>query len=144
MAEDGGFHFLDGQLQLTVASTVPFLKQCGTDARNNLPIAGERINVTVWDPATKMSVNILHVLRLGAVDVAREVEVVVVLRTGDFADGHKARVARDFDLLCERINNLVDVLLTKAVLVAIFDEAFGGVDHKDALPSGGAFLIDHH
>ena len=37
----------------------------------------------------------------------------------------------------------MDVLRAQAVLVAVFDEAFGGVDHEDALARGGVFLVQH-
>ena len=42
-----------------------------------------------------MAVDVLQVLRLGAVDVARQVEVEVVLRVADLRQRHHARVARD-------------------------------------------------
>ena len=38
----------------------------------------------------------------------------------------------------------MDVLLAQAVLVAVLDEALGGVDHEDALAGGGVFLVEHH
>ena len=90
-----------------------------------------------------MAVNVLQVLRLGAVDVAREVEVVVVLRVADFRDGHHARVARDFGLAGEGVHDPVDVLLAEAVLVAVLDEALGGIDHEDAFAGVRAFLVEH-
>ncbi len=37
----------------------------------------------------------------------------------------------------------MDVLLAEAVLVAVLDEALRGIDHKDALASGSAFLVEH-
>ena len=90
-----------------------------------------------------MGVDVLQVLRLGAVDVAREVEVEVVLRVADLGQRHHARVARDFELAGEGIHDLVDVLGAQAVLVAVLDEALGGVDHEDALAGGGVFLVEH-
>ena len=90
-----------------------------------------------------MAVDVLQVLRLGAVDVAREVEVEVVLRVADLGQRHHARVARDFDLAGEGVHDLVDVLGAQAVLVAVLDEALGGVDHEDALAGGGVFLVEH-
>ena len=58
-----------------------------------------------------------------AVDVAREVEVEVVLRVGDLGQRHHAGVARDVDLLGEDVDDLVDVLLAQAVLGAVLHEA---------------------
>ena len=94
MAEDGGLHLGDGKLQLAVAGAVGLLEQGGAHAGDDLPVAAERIDVALGDAAAQVAVDVLHVLRLGAVDVAREVEVVVVLRVGDFRDGHHAGVAR--------------------------------------------------
>ena len=37
----------------------------------------------------------------------------------------------------------MDVLLAQAVLVAVLDEALGGIDHEDALAGGGVFLVEH-
>ena len=91
-----------------------------------------------------MAVDVLQVLRLGAVDVARQVEVEVVLRVGDLVERHHAGVARDVGLLGEGVDDPVDVLLAQAVLVAVLDEALGGVDHEDALAGGGVLLVEHH
>src|SRR5205823_5915488 len=47
-----------------------------------------------------------------------------------------------FELLVEHIDNLVDVLVAQAVLVAIFNKALAGVDHEDTAAAGSVFLID--
>ncbi len=90
-----------------------------------------------------MAVDVLQVLRLGAVDVAREVEVEVVLRVADLRQRHHARVARDFGLAREDIDDLVDVLGAETVLVAVLHEALRGVDHEDALAGMGVLLVEH-
>ena len=90
-----------------------------------------------------MAVNILQVLRLGAVNVAREVEVEVVLRVADLRQRHHARIPGDFELAVEGIDDLMDVLGAEAVLVPVFDESLGGVDHEDALPGMGVFLVEN-
>ncbi len=90
-----------------------------------------------------MAVNVLQVLRLGAVDVAREVEVEVVLRVADLGQRHHARIPWDFDLAVEGIDDLVDVLGAEAVLVAVFHKSLGGIDHEDALAGMGVFLVEH-
>ena len=143
VAEDGGLHLGDGKLQLAVAGAVGLFEQGGADAGDDLPVAGEVINIALGDAAAQVAVNVLHVLRLGAVDVARQVEVVVVLRVGDFLDGHEARVTGDLGLPGEGVHDPVDVLLAQAVFVAVLDEALGGVDHEDALAGGGIFLVEH-
>lgn len=42
----------------------------------------------------------------------------------------------------EDIDDLVQVALAEAVLVAVLDEALGGVDHENALAGGGVLLIE--
>ncbi len=144
MAEDGGLHFGDGKLELAVAGAVGRLEQGGAQAGHDLPVVAEGIEVALGDAAAQVAVDVLQVLRLGAVDVAREVEVVVVLRVGDFLDGHHAGVARvAFILPGEGVHDLVDVLLAEAVLLAVLHEALGGIDHEDALAGGGVFLVEH-
>ena len=49
----------------------------------------------------------------------------------------------DFELAGEGVHDLVDVLGAQAVLVAVLDEALGGVDHEDALAGRGVFLVQH-
>jgi hypothetical protein len=73
-----------------------------------------------------MGVDVLEVLRRGAVDIARQVEVEVVLRIGDFVERHEARIARHVGLLAEGVDDPVDILLAQAVLVAVLDEALAG------------------
>src|SRR5207245_1456760 len=72
---------------------------------------------------------------------ARQVEIEVVLP--DLVMRYEAGVARVRLGIREDINNLVQVALTEAVLVAVFDEALAGIDHKNALAGGGVFLIEH-
>jgi hypothetical protein len=43
----------------------------------------------------------------------------------------------------KNVHDLVDVLLAKAVLVAVLDEPLGGVDHEDALAGVCPFLVEH-
>jgi len=143
VAEDSRLHLGDGELELRVAGAVGFLEQCGAHRGDDLPVGCEGINVLVGDAAAQVGVDVLQVLRLGAVDVAREVEVVVVLRVGDLADGHEARVARDSSLPGEGVHDSVDVLLAEAVLRAVLLEALGGIDHEDAPAGCGVFLVEH-
>ena len=102
----------------------------------------EGIDIAVGDAAAQVGGEVLNVLGLGAVDVAREVEVVVVFRVGDFGDGHHAGVAGDFLLAVEGVHNAVDVLLAEAVLGAVLAEAFAGIHHEDAFAGLGVFLVD--
>ncbi len=87
--------------------------------------------------------DVLQVFRRAAVDVARQVEVEVVLRVADLVERHHPRVARQLEEADERIDDLMDVLRPQPVLVAVLDEVPGGVDHEEALAGGGAFLVKH-
>ena len=91
-----------------------------------------------------MAVDVLQVLGRGAVDVARQVEVEVVLRVGDLVQRHQPGVARNVGLFGEDVDDPVNVLLAQAVLGAALPESLGGVDHEDALAAGGVSLVEHH
>ena len=105
VAEDGGLQPGAGELELKISGAawsagalwrrrLGFLEQRGADTGNDLPVGIERIDVAFRDATVQMGINVLKVLRLGAVDIAGKVEVVVVLRVGDFADGYKPSIAR--------------------------------------------------
>ena len=57
-----------------------------------------------------MSVNVLQVLWLSAVDVAGEVQVEVVLGVADLRERHHAGVVGDFELTRERVYDEVNIL----------------------------------
>jgi len=44
---------------------------------------------------------------------------------------------------CENIHQLVDVQVPQPVLVPVFDEALGDIDHEDALSSRSICLIQY-
>ena len=143
VGEDGGLDFSLDWLNGAVAGTKR-LEQSVAQAGHDLPVVAEGIEVALGDAAAQVAVDILEVLRLGAVDVAREVEVVVVLGVGDFRDGHQAGVARVALILTgEGVDDLVEVLLAEAVLRAVFLEALGRINHEDAFAGGGVFLVEH-
>jgi hypothetical protein len=52
------------------------------------------IDIAPRDAAPQVGVDILQVLGLGAVNVTREVKVVIVFRVGDFVDRDHAGIAR--------------------------------------------------
>ena len=68
-----------------------------------------------------MAVDVLQVLGRLAVDVARQVEVEVVLL--DLLERHHAGVPRDVEPPGEDVDDLVDVLGAQAVLGAVLHEA---------------------
>ena len=143
VAEDGGLHLGERQLQARVAGAARGLEQHGAHAGEHLPVRAERVEIALRDAAAQVAVDVLQVLGLGAVDVARQVEVEVVLRVGDLVERHHAGVARDVGLPGEGVDDPVDVLLAQAVLGAVLHEALGGVDHEDALAGGGVLLVEH-
>ena len=144
VAEDGGLHLANREPQLTVAGAVELLERGGAQTRHGLPVIAKRIKVVLRDAAAQMAVDVLQILRLSAVDVAREVEIVVVLWVGDFLDGYHAGVARIALILpVEGVHDLMDVLFAEAVFRAVLHEALRGVDHKDALAGGSVFLVEH-
>ena len=61
----------------------------------------------------------------------------------DFRQRHHAGVARHLDLAGEDVHDAVDVLGAQAILVAVLDEALGGIDHEDAFAAGGVLLVQH-
>ena len=90
-----------------------------------------------------MGVNILQVLWLGAVDIARDVQVEIIFRIADLGQWHHPRIARDFNMAGKYVYNFMDVLGAEAVLVAIFEKALGGIDHEDAFSGCGIFLVEN-
>jgi hypothetical protein len=81
--------------------------------------------------------------------VSRVVERRFIFQTS----GHGSVEAERFIKLMRRLeafsgirvltHNLVDVLGAQAILVPVFDETLGGVDHENALAVGGVFLVQH-
>ena len=136
---DGG---LDGRLlhgEIEVAGAV-LLEQGVPELRADGPVALERIDIGDGDAALQVARDVLQVLGRLAVDVARQVEVELVLL--DLLEADHARVFRDFEPLVEDVHDLVDVLGAQAVLGAVLHEAAAGVDHEDALAGLGVLLVD--
>ncbi len=90
-----------------------------------------------------MGVDVVQILRFGRIDVARQVEVVVVLWIGDVGHGNKTRIARDLDPAGERVDDLMDVLLAQPVFRPVLREPFRRVDHEDRLARRGVALVEH-
>jgi len=116
VAEDGGLDVRRRDAELAVAAMGGFLEQCGTHAGDDIPVGVEGVEIALRDAAAQVGGEILDVLGLGAVDVAGQVEVVVVFRIGDFRDGDHAGIAGHFELTGEGVHDAVDVLLAEPVL----------------------------
>jgi hypothetical protein len=93
-------------------------------------------------PPLQVRLDVLEVFGLARVDVARQVQVEVVLGrsispTAPCASSAAARAGG------EGVDDAVDVLRAQPVLVAVLDEALAGVDHEDAL-AARRLLVQHH
>src|SRR5688572_4952327 len=88
-----------------------------------------------------MAADVLNVLCLLGIDVARQVEIEVVPR--DLVMWHKAGVAGMCFPIRKNIHDLVQVALAETVLVAVLHEAFGGTNHEDAFAASGVFLVEY-
>ena len=141
MLVDGGLdrRFLHREAEIARAE---LLEQGVPELRADVPVAVERIDVGLRDAAPQVALDVLQILGRLAVDVARQVEVVLVLF--DLLMGDHARVFRDVELLVEDVHDAVNVHLAQAVLGAVLHEAAAGVDHEDAFAGLGALLVDHH
>src|SRR5437016_8319788 len=89
-----------------------------------------------------MALNVLKILGLLAVDVARQVEIEVIFF--DLLDRDHARIFWDFEPPVEDIDDLVNVLGTKAILGAVLHKAHTGIDHEDALAGVSVLFVDNN
>lgn len=127
-------------LQVAIAGTV-IGKQRRLKLWANLPIGTQRVDIGDGDAALQMRLDVLLILGLLAVDVARQVKVIVV--PSDFLVRHHARETGNGDLLGERIDDLVNILAAQAVLGAVLHETLGRVDHENTLTGSSVFLVDN-
>lgn len=95
MLEDGLLDARRRDLELRVARPHR-LEERVPNAGEHGPVATERVEVAGGDAAAEVGVDVLHVLGLGGVDVAREVEIEIVLGVADLGHGDEAGVAGDF------------------------------------------------
>ena len=137
---DGGLELGGLDEEVVVAGAVR-LEQGGAEGGADLPILVEGIEVPRGDAAVEVAADVLDVLGLLGIDVAWQVEVEVVLL--DLVMRDVAGVAGVFLGVGEDVDDLVEVPLAKAVLVAVFDEAFAGVDHHHTLAGVGVLLVQH-
>ena len=83
MAEDRWLDVRSGAAQSAVAGPIDRLEQGGAHAGEDSPVGLKVIKVAIGNSAAKVSGDVLQILSLAAVDVARQVEVEVVLRVAD-------------------------------------------------------------
>src|SRR5690554_704736 len=140
VVEDGAFN-LRRRYQ-TAAVALPIGSEQGmAQAGEHPPVGCQSVDIPVGDAALQVGAEVVQVFRFTAVDIAGNIQVVVV--GGNFAYGHHAAVAGQLPLVGEDIDDLVDVLGAQAVFVAILHKALAGIDHKDALAGMSVFLVDN-
>src|SRR5688572_22134893 len=82
VTEDGGLDVGCGDAELAVTSA-GLLEQGIADARDDFPVAAEGVEIAVGYATAQVGGDVLEILGLGAVDVARKIEIVVVFRVVD-------------------------------------------------------------
>jgi len=85
---------------------------------------------------------VVQVFWLAVIDIARNVQVVMVPGIFDLIKRDQPRVTGNLDLPPKNIHNLFDILLAQAVLVAVLDESLAGIDHEDAMARAGTCFVD--
>ena len=88
----------------------------------------------------KMGFDIMLYLGVSGLDVARDIQVVIIPL--NFAPSHHTTVVRDRLLRLPSIDNALDVLLAQAILSSILHIAILCVDEEDALTAIFTLLID--
>ncbi|KAF5035101.1 hypothetical protein DSECCO2_589150 [anaerobic digester metagenome] len=89
-----------------------------------------------------MGVQVVEVLGLARIDVARDVQVVIVRTARNLRDGDHAGVAGHLDPVVEDVHDLADILRPESVLVPVLLKPSRGVDHEDPRPGRGVLLVD--
>src|SRR5690348_12472111 len=99
MSVDGLLDFRLLYLEFRISRSVEWSEECRLKARENLPVAVEIGDIVVRDAPSQMGVDVLEVFRLRAVNVARQVQVEIVLGITDLGKGDHARELWNFDLI---------------------------------------------
>src|SRR4029450_3288838 len=107
------------------------MEERGFESGENGPVFFECSDVAVGNASAQASRDVLYVLRLLAVNVARQVEVELLFL--DLRKADQARVFGNVELPGEDIDDLVDVLGAQTVLGAVLHVAAAGIDHEDTL-----------
>ncbi len=117
--EDRGLDLLRLDARLAVPLLAVVLEQRLAQRGKYRPVRAQGVDVPVRNPTIEVRVQIVQVFGFRRVDVTRNVQVVVVRGAGDLAQRHHPRVTVELALVLENIDNLVNVLSAKAVLVPI-------------------------
>ena len=90
----------------------------------------------------QMTVNVLQIFRGGAINVAGDIQIILVFLLNLVIEDKTGILGIVCNLLIECGDNFVDVPLPQAVFVAILYEVVAGINHKDALALGCISLVD--
>src|SRR5262249_42609599 len=115
-------------------------EECLPQLRTDFPVGLKGVNIRHWNTALEVALDILNVLNLLAINVARDIKIEVVLL--DLVVGDHARIAGHFEAAVEDINDLVNVHAAETVLVAVLEVAPASIDHKDTLAAKGIALVN--
>ncbi|MPM57211.1 hypothetical protein SDC9_104033 [bioreactor metagenome] len=88
-----------------------------------------------------MSFNILNIFGFLTVNISGNVQVVIVLRVAYFFNAYQTAVFWYIGLFGKNIYNFMNILLTQTVFVAVFYEAFAGINHENVFAFLGSFLV---
>ena len=101
------------------------------------------VHIRCRNAAVQVGVNVLQIFRPAVVDITGDVQVVIVY-VFYFVVRHKAGV---FRVGCIGIDkggdDFMDILLTQAVLVAVFDKALTRINHKKAFTLRSIFFVNN-
>src|SRR5688572_28983704 len=89
-----------------------------------------------------MGVDVVNIFRLCAVYVAWQIQIVVIVWSSNLVKRHEPGVSRHIYRPHEGVDNAVNVLFAETVLTAVLDERPAGVDHINALATGGILLVE--
>ena len=117
------------------------LKKLFAQGRELLPVMFQQIQIALRNPALQMRVKVVNVFRLRRINVTRDIEVIAIPR--NLCQRHHTAIACYFALFGEHIDDLVNVLATQAVLVAVLDKALARIHHENAFAGVGIFLVQH-
>ena len=90
VAEDGGLHVVRLRSSLAIPLTTVACEQSLPQRWEELPVRIQGVNVPVRDTAVQVRVKVVQVFGLAGIDIAGDVEVVVVSGARDFGHRHHA------------------------------------------------------
>ena len=94
MGEDGRFYLLGLHERIAVTGSTVAFKQGVAECGKDRPIGVECVDIGVGDAAVEVCVKVVEVFGFTRINIARDIEIIIVRGVGDFRDRHHTRVAR--------------------------------------------------